>query len=150
MSTSASRYVGSAVAALALLGGQSHGGSAEERNTDTTVYVMSPDGDAVAVVPQGALYLVDRSVDEDGYLLNHQYSDDVPPICVDVTLDPAGAFTTTARVENRCAVTSRVKVVVGFGADSPCLILTRNATDSYRFFSGLYGSGAYFDGLRSC
>lgn len=119
------------------------------------VELTKPDGTTFTAVPQGNRYLVDESVDPDGFIMNRDASGEqarteqaAPPACVDVSLDEPGIVTQTVRATNNCAITQRVKFLIAFAPDSECLIAARGQQVSHAF--PIQGTPGRFDGVESC
>lgn len=118
------------------------------------VELTKPDGTTFTAVPQGNRYLVDESVDPDGFIMNRTASGEqarteqaAPPACVDFSLDERGIVTQTVRATNNCAATQRVKFLIAFAPDSECLIAAPGQQVSHAF--PIQGTPGRFDGVES-
>ena len=121
-----------------------------ERGRGRTELTM-PDGRSTAATRVGDMYLVDRSVDPDGFVLRADPDDDIDvtavPSCVEIVADPSGVISNSVRAVNHCLPPVGVTFVIAFSLDSECLIVPPGEQATYTYYTlGL----ARFDGARSC
>jgi hypothetical protein len=73
-----------------------------------------------------------------------------PPPCVDAEVIPGGDYG-KVRVKNNCSSTQRVKVIIAWGPDSECYVISP-ADDREHVIDDHTGPfpDPYFDGLVAC
>lgn len=114
------------------------------------VALVTPDGREFSGVPDGDRFLVDPSIDPDGFIKNPDATvrarQALPlPTCVYARDNHPAFGLAYLYVDNDCTTPQRVKVLIAFSFDSSCMTVAPKTTIEFQ-----YPNSARFDGLEAC